>query len=505
MRKFSLKERRVNLSRLNWIMICVFLISLVPLYYIAKYNHPSVDDYYYGVETSKVWNQTHSFWQAVKASYENTIAVYHDWQGNFSGIFLMGLQPAIFGEQMYMVAPIILLTSYLLGTIIFIMTLFRRVFHSDWVHSSCIAVVITCVSMQFVGTPADSFYWYNGSIYYTFFYALSLLVGALMILYCTTKKITIKILSCLFAALFSFLIGGSNFTSAFLLVLILLCTFLWFAVHRDTRWKGSLLVFLFVCAGFLISALAPGNAIRQASVGGATNPIVAILLSIVYAAYSLAGSMIVPVILMWIFLLIPITRILKNSTWSFRDPGLVLLFSFALYAASGTPVFYAQGLRIPYRLMNIMYFSSYIFILFDIIYVTGWVMKKYGEKVENLLSKISNYSSYLAYGLLIMMVIMTFGRIEITQDDGENVNVSHMATSLSATYSLITKEAKVYNEECYRRLELYENDQIETVVVDPFTSVPNVMFHSDITTNPKHWKNKHVAMYYHKKSVQLSK
>lgn len=43
-----------------YILTTIFILSLIPLYIIGKYNHPSVDDYYYGVETSATWNATGS-------------------------------------------------------------------------------------------------------------------------------------------------------------------------------------------------------------------------------------------------------------------------------------------------------------------------------------------------------------------------------------------------------------------------------------------------------------
>ena len=102
-----MKKRTINI-----ILITVFIISLLPLYYIGGYAHPSVDDYYYGVETSQVWQNTHSVSAVISEAFELTKTTYNEWQGNFAAIFLMRLQPGIFGEQYYVIAPIILITAF---------------------------------------------------------------------------------------------------------------------------------------------------------------------------------------------------------------------------------------------------------------------------------------------------------------------------------------------------------------------------------------------------------
>lgn len=48
-------------------------------------------------------------------------------------------------------------------------------------------------------------------------------------------------------------------------------------------------------------------------------------------------------------------RIARRSGFTYRYPLLVAVFTFGLYCSMGTPVFYAQGLRMPYRMMNIIF------------------------------------------------------------------------------------------------------------------------------------------------------
>ena len=96
------------------LLLClfVFLCSLIPLYALGMKAHPSVDDYYYGVETAAVWEETHSLGAVLGESWRLMKESYETWQGNYAAIFLMRLQPGIFGESFYPLAAFILLTAF---------------------------------------------------------------------------------------------------------------------------------------------------------------------------------------------------------------------------------------------------------------------------------------------------------------------------------------------------------------------------------------------------------
>ena len=88
--------------------ILVLIIILIPLIYIAKYNHSCADDYSYGILTHQSWKNTHSIIEVVKTAIKQVGITYQNWQGTFSAVFLMALQPAIFGEEYYWIKIIVL-------------------------------------------------------------------------------------------------------------------------------------------------------------------------------------------------------------------------------------------------------------------------------------------------------------------------------------------------------------------------------------------------------------
>ena len=380
--------KKITTKNIFYIILIFFILSVIPLYVIGMYAHPSVDDYYYGTETVQVWNETHSFASVVKCSFDEMIKTYNIWQGNFSAIFLMRLQPGIFGEQYYFIAPLILLSAYMGFSIFFFYTALKKIFKADSYLAATVGICLTFVSMQLCATPSDSFYWYNGAIYYTFFYSLMLFLFALLIRMRTTKAAGTIILTAI-SSVSAFLIGGSNYTTALFMCIILALT-AGAAVYsvmmkknkviRPYHMAAYIIVALAAMLGLFISMAAPGNALRQQSVGGSTGIVKTFVYTFAFGGYSIAKVLNAPCLIFFICMIPVFYRIARRSGFTYRYPLLVAVFTFGLYCSMGTPVFYAQGLRMPYRMMNIIFFAAYVLITFNLIYFLGWIGNKFESK-----------------------------------------------------------------------------------------------------------------------------
>lgn len=100
--------------------------SLAPLFLIGLYAHPCADDFSYGAPAALAWSASGSFLEVLESAACNTIQVYHTWQGSFVAVFLMSLQPAVFGEGMYFWGVVFLLLSYLVGSLFFLKVFLRN-------------------------------------------------------------------------------------------------------------------------------------------------------------------------------------------------------------------------------------------------------------------------------------------------------------------------------------------------------------------------------------------
>ena len=81
-----------------WLALAAVVLMLVPMLLVARYNVPCADDYHFGAPTHAAWQATHSLAAVVKAAGEKVAERYANWQGTYSAMFLMALQPAVFGN-----------------------------------------------------------------------------------------------------------------------------------------------------------------------------------------------------------------------------------------------------------------------------------------------------------------------------------------------------------------------------------------------------------------------
>ena len=538
--------KKITKKNIFYIILICFILSVIPLYVIGMYAHPSVDDYYYGTETVQVWNETHSFASVVKCSFDEMINTYNIWQGNFSAIFLMRLQPGIFGEQYYFIAPLILLSAYMGFSIFFFYTALKKIFKADSYLAATVGICLTFVSMQLCATPSDSFYWYNGAIYYTFFYSLMLFLFALLIRIRTAKAAGTIILTAI-SSVSAFLIGGSNYAAALFMCIILALSAgaaVYFVILRKNKvirpyhMAAYIIVAAAAMAGLFISMAAPGNALRQQSVGGSTGIVKTFVYTFAFGGYSIAKVLNAPCLIFFICMIPVFYRIARRSGFTYRYPLLVAVFTFGLYCSMGTPVFYAQGLRMPYRMMNIIFFAAYVLITFNLIYFLGWVGNKFESKtfkqliggstacekpamiktdraciiLENVIDcffekiKASRKNALLALAIsLCAFIIACIGCIEVgeTEYKSGDAGFGKLPLSAAATLSLINGDAKTYDCELTARDEYLRStgDDEQFVTVPALSKRPAPIYHSDITDDPGDWHNAHVAMYYRKECI----
>ena len=492
---------------LIYILTAVFVISLIPLYIVGNYAHPCVDDYYYGVETAQVWKETGSLQEVVKEAYSLMTYTYQNWQGNFAAIFLMRLQPGIFGENYYVLAPILLITSFVTAMLTFIYYFLRKCFNAGKKASIATALCITFCALHFTYVPSDSFYWYNGSIYYTFFYSLMLILFLLVTVLLKSNSRPAMVAAVITGLPLAFLVGGGNYATALVTAVILVVIVIWFALRKELRIIPVALLTLSMLAGFAISIMAPGNSIRQESVGAGPGVIKALIYSFAYGGYNIASSTTFPVAILWIVLLPVFYKIAATSKLRFRYPLLMLVFSFGIFCSQGTPVFYAQGLRMPYRMMNIIYFSYYLFMIWNLIYLMGWIHRKWGHtsalmKFEKLYDSPRYLKNAVICGTLIFAVGCV-GLCRVSESEYGKAAFSNLPAGAGAVYSLVTKEARTYDSEMTARAEYLSTVSDTQVVLKPLSATPEIIFHSDITTDPYDWRNQHLSLYYNKELIWI--
>ena len=174
-----------NLSRL---CLAALLLSLVPLLYVSRYNHPTGDDIYYGLDAHMVWESTHSLPRTIGNALQGVAHDYQRWQGTYAAMFLMRLQPSVFSDNLYFLTPFLVIGLLLWGNGYLLRQLGRYVIPLNRYEQLGVWSVLMIMSLQWVISPGEAFYWYNGSVYYSGFYGLTMLLFGLVCKYIHTFK-----------------------------------------------------------------------------------------------------------------------------------------------------------------------------------------------------------------------------------------------------------------------------------------------------------------------------
>lgn len=469
------------------ISVLIFIISIIPLIHIGFYNHPCADDYSFGQITYNTWKDTHSFIEVLKSSIKEVKSMYNGWQGTFSAIFLMSLQPAIFGEKFYFLNTIILIGTFTIANLYIFKIILKEYLKSEnTVLNYIISLLVITFSLQFIPSPVQSLYWYNGSIYYTFFYSIMLILIGNILKLLKTENTRKQIKYLIISIILSITIGGSNYTTALTTNIIIVTILLIDVFIKKDKSRKSIyiaIILLFCLVSLLISAKAPGNSVRQSQYEKSTI-IDSIINSFLSATVFIKEVTNKSMIWLYVFLIPLLFKVVKESNYEFKRPILFTIFTFCVYSAQFTPPIYAMKNFIPLRLLNIIYYATYIFIIMNIVYWLGYMKNK-----VNITTKKSDY--IVIYSIIILLGIGILS-LEYKQ-----------MSSYIAIKSIISGEAKQYDEEMKNRIQLYNNEELKDVEVEKLTVKPYLLFFDDITTNENDWRNVALSRYYKKNSVKI--
>jgi hypothetical protein len=163
-----------NEKYMTIVFAVLFVLSLLPLFVIAFYNYPGVDDFNHGIRTGVVYRDTHNVAAVLLVAFEYFGDMYNTWQGRFSDTFLTAINPVVFSETLYPVTAFIMLVMLMGSTAFFLHTILVRVLGLAGKYVVLVGVPILFFSLQSLPSPVEGFYWFSGAIAYTFFYSLML-------------------------------------------------------------------------------------------------------------------------------------------------------------------------------------------------------------------------------------------------------------------------------------------------------------------------------------------
>jgi hypothetical protein len=198
-------------------------------------------------------------------------------------------------------------------------------------------------------------------------------------------------------------------------------------------------------------------------------------------------------------------RVAKNSNFSFRCPGIVTAILYGVYVSTFVPTLRAWAGYGPGRVLNINYFFFLFFLFFTILYWFGWISRIINAGDSTDKKNLSLYKRIFIQKLKavepaileVLVIGFVIACIFVT-------TANHNAlTSVSATKSLTSGEARTYHNEQIARRELIMNSDLSSIAFSPFTYKPHVLFFDDITHDFIDWRNGGVAWFYEIESTRL--
>ena len=401
-------------------------------------------------------------------------------------MFLMHLPPHIFSDFCYKLYPSILLTLFTLSFFYalkpVLMDLLKATVH-EYISITSITVFLCIAQVPLMG---ETFYWFNGSMYYSGYFVLSIFFLGVLIRFLMDSK-THRIVSLSLMAIF---IAGGNYVSLLplLIILALSLAFLIFKKKSKKQILGVSLSLICMLAGLAVSALAPGNKLR-AEETYSPGAVKAILKSLRQGLSYLRGWSNV-----WLFvallLLVPIfVSLVKRSTFKFKYSILLCILAFGIFSSMSTPPFYAQNNGGAARAFDLSWYAMVLLVLGGFFYLIGAL-----SKIKEALS-FKKLLIITESAVVLLFVLMLFVR---------PIKETYVKLNpITAAELILNGDAARYDAQWKERKEILDSEEKNPV----FSKYKNgdslgyILYLGDLEEDPTNFNNEAFALLYEKESV----
>lgn len=542
-RKRLSPERNCDLRRLSHLLIVIYVLSLIPVLVIGKYDYPSADDFSMGLGTRLVYEATGSLLAVAGKILSETVRYYRTWIGYFTSCLFTTVSPATFGEAWYALTPAVILLALHVGVAVFFYALMEKALGMNRYARRCMTVLALFLMVQRMpegSLRVEAFYWYSGAGNYTLTFSAGLLYLAFYVLSVCGVRRKNRSLFLVLACIMGFLAGGGNYLSAlsFAVVSVLFAVYL---VNMKTRQGensrmgmpgksglsdrsgggcriGRLLPAAFYLCGFAVSCLSPGNRIRGGEAEG-YGALKSILLSLYYTlSYPLNQWM------NWaVLLILALAGVIfwmgfaeiefsgasakaggaaASETGSgaqavqlrFEAPFPAAVLAYGIVSCVVTPALYAQGNMDAGRIQSTFWLHAVLVLLLLEWYLVGGLYRRF-SKEQNVSAApcLRNGAGGFVRAILLFFLVFSLLAVKGNPD---------FYTGTSAVSELLDGSAAQYGRENEARLRILKNPGEQDAVLPRYTVQPNLLYFEDVSEDPGDWINQKMSEYYGKNSIR---
>ncbi len=502
--KKPLAQRRISNRALSWLCVAALLISLTPLYAISFYNHACYDDFGFSILTHSAWRETGSLLQTVKAAIQNTAGIRNTWEGTYATSFISALQPAVFGEGLYWLTTFVLLTFFLFALWFFLRQALVKALHADratfWMAFSAVSFVM----IQFVPDVSEAFFWFNGGVAYTMLWSFMLLrIGVWL---CFDRAGRPGARAALYALLLALtvVVGGGKYSTLLFACLAdgLLVAFS-FHRKRPGRWAElSLLALLLGC--FAFSALAPGNAVRAATLSGGMSAPKAIAQAFYFGLALMGNWFSLPLLVVWALVSWQLGEALRGSPLRFHHPIWTTVLCVCLFCAQLAPTLVTGNYLGDGRTVNTYYYTFVLMSCALAVYWTGWLMRRMDGAPRFPAIGTAKRDGLRIGAFALAIVLLTVGCVSYRPEGRESWGPQNMAGG-SALRSLLSGEAARYDQAMDERDAVMNDPLAPVAVVTPVREVPAAFMGDAFTGDNLSYVLELYAEYYEKQRVTIAR
>lgn len=464
---------------------------LIPLFRALPDTVPYYDDYLYGRFVKNFLEVDRSLWSAIQGAAYCVRTEWWAFQGTFSSVFFMCMAPFVWGEEYYMYGPMFLILILLSASLVLVKVILRDLLHADRAGAMTVQAVTTAMIIVLIYSLNGGFYWYNGGVHYVGMHSfLMLLTAAWIKLMLRETKIAVSVLLTVWTLLGAVLAGGANYVTTLQGLLVGLSVAAVGIILKNKRVFWILPSLAVYGAAFYLNVAAPGNARRSSIFKGSglgTGVMEAVWRSFLEAFLHLTEYTGWITVTLLVLMAPIIWQMLKKSDFRFRLPGLLLLWSFCLYATGFTSSLYTMGHAGLGRVQNATKITFQILMVVNEVYWLGWLQRKRREK-KTFLDREVRWWFYPVMGAVMLCIFAA-----------DPWQAAHYST-FAAYWWVHTGEGYNFRLEYWDRIEKIKNSGPD-VVVRPYINKPDIFMPKDLSSDPNDDPNKAMAIYYHKNSI----
>ena len=482
--------------------VALLVAVLVPLVLISAYNHSYADDWHYGVWAHLALQRTGNIGVALITALQQAGNAWFDWQGTYSAIFLMALEPSVFGEQLYVIATPLVLASLIAGTFFFTHVVMVELLGAErgaWLGLSCVTVAVQLLLQP---SPVEGIFWFNSAVYYTTYHAAALALLGCVARIADPARRTVPRGAKIWACVLAVFVAGGNFVTALVVVEVMTCVLVVLIARRRRASSDVLAPFGLLVVGLALSLAAPGNEVRQQTQfpedsAGVVGTIVKSSLAAFQYLEEWSGGLVLLLVVLAAVIAVRVCVRAAERGWRFPMPALVAAGSIALFATSFTPTFWAEGTVGPGRVQNCRFDLFVVLVVLNVFWFCGWVAARRRELGAGSTRGHVMTAQHvgIAAGLVILVFACVVGSMATDKDMGEELS------SVSAARSIISGQAAAYDAQVEDRLATIETSTADELRVPFYTNVPHVLLMGDIRDNMDNYINYRLCQWYGKKSI----